>query len=226
MAKSQVFKSIGRIFLLAFALFILLSTLATLPLRWINPGLTAFTVRDDIDYSLRERWVGYSELSPELLLAVIAAEDQKFPQHFGLDVESIKKSLAETRGRRRGASTITQQLAKNLYLSPSRSLFRKGLEAWLSVCIEFFLPKTRILELYVNVIEFGPGVYGVNKASGDFFLVSATGLDRWQASFLAAVLPNPKQMSVTTPSHYVSSRAASIRRSMSALGGIAYLQAL
>jgi len=138
----------------------------------------------------------------------MAAEDQNFPNHRGLDVDAIAKALdeRENRGRLRGASGISQQLAKNLFLWPKRSYLRKGLEAYLAVAIELVLPKRRILELYVNVVELGPGLYGVPAAAQHYFGTSSTELTPEQAALLAAVLPNPRQMNVGAPSDYVRER--------------------
>lgn len=169
--------------------------------------------------SLRANWVPINTISPALAVAVVASEDQKFPDHFGFDIEAIQSALSEDRGRMRGASTLTQQLAKNLYLWPGRSLFRKGLEAWLTLWIEITWSKQRILEVYLNVVEFGPGVYGVGEASKTFFNKSPAELTRHEAALLAAVLPNPKQLSADRPSPYVYQRARAIQEAMSYLGG-------
>ena len=138
----------------------------------------------------------------------VAAEDQRFADHRGLDFKSIKDSLdnAERGGRLRGASTISQQLAKNLYLWPGRSFLRKGLEAYFTVLLELFLPKKRILELYLNVAEFGPGVYGVGAASRHFFGRPAARLRDVEGALLAAVLPNPRRLRADNPSEYVRER--------------------
>ncbi len=211
-----------------FIAFLCITILLSLPLRWINPPITAFVLSDEKvkSLNLRDKWVTYSEVSPQFFLAVIAAEDQKFPDHFGFDFESLKKALSEKRSKRRGASTITQQLVKNLYLWSGRSIVRKGIEAWLTLWLEVFLTKERILELYVNVVEFGPGVYGVGTASEQFYGVSPRRMSLFQASTLAAVLPSPKRYLAEAPSDYVYDRAHDIRQSMRALGGIGYLKEL
>ena len=164
-----------------------------------------------------------SEISPALPIAVVASEDQKFPSHHGFDFESISAALQEDRQRRRGASTITQQLAKNLYLWPGRSLFRKAVEAYFTVLIEFTWPKRRILEVYLNIVEFGPQVYGVGAASRMFFGKSPKQITSQEAAVLAAVLPNPKRMSARHPSEYVRMRASEIEAAVRALGGPVYL---
>jgi monofunctional biosynthetic peptidoglycan transglycosylase len=196
------------------------SFLLVLPLRWIDPPVTAFMLQDD---SRREpllyEWVDWSGAGDAMPLAVVAAEDQRFAEHMGFDVGSIRKSLYDAKdGRRlRGASTITQQLVKNLYLSPSRSFWRKGIEAWLTVLTELCLPKQRILELYVNVVELGPGIYGVGAASEAYFGKPAAALGDAEAALLAAVLPNPVRLRVDAPSDYVRERQAWILRHLQRL---------
>lgn len=221
-------RKLGRYLLSLVGFFMFVSILLTLSLRWIDPPTTAFVVRDDNAnyWWLGRNWVDYHSVSPEVFLAIIASEDQKFPRHAGFDFQSIKKSLFERRAKVRGASTITQQLVKNLYLWPGRSLFRKGVEAWLTLWVELFLPKQRILEIYVNVVEFGPGTYGLGKASKAYFKQSPKTLSRYQASLLAAVLPSPKKRFVSKLSAYVLKRSTDIRASMRSLGGVAYLKSM
>ena len=199
----------------SFAGFLFISVLLTLPLRWLNPPTTAFILADPfVKTETRRTWVKFDEVSAEVLFAIVSAEDQHFFNHFGLDIASIKQSLQEQNGRPRGASTISQQLIKNLYLWSGRSYFRKGLEAWLTLCLEMFLSKQRILEIYINVVEFGEGIYGIEQASASFFNKPSSQLSKIEASLLAAVLPNPKNYSVDKPSAYVRQRAREIRRWM------------
>ena len=167
---------------------------------------------------VEQRWIPFERISRDLVLCVVAAEDQKFPEHAGFDVEQIMKATREQRRRPRGASTITQQVAKNLYLWPGRSFMRKGIEAWLTIWIEQLWPKRRILEVYLNVAEFGPGLYGAAAASERLFGLPASELGLREASLLAAVLPSPKRMSAARPSEYVRGRAAEIRHIAQALG--------
>ncbi len=211
---------------LAAALFASLAL--TLPWRWIAPPTTAFMLRDRMqqDGPIHQQWIAMGEMSPALPIAVVASEDQKFPHHHGFDFRSLSRALREERGRIRGASTITQQLAKNLYLWPGRSVSRKALEAWLTVVIELTWPKRRILEVYLNVVEFGPQVYGVDAASRVFFSKSPAQLTPREAALLAAVLPAPKRLSAARPSGYVQQRASGIQAAVKTLGGPAYLAGL
>jgi monofunctional glycosyltransferase len=164
-------------------------------------------------------WIGIDEMAPSLLKAAIASEDFHFAEHRGFDFAAIEKAIKANeraerfgRGRIRGASTITQQTAKNVFLWPGRTWLRKGLEAWMTVLIEATWSKRRILEVYLNVIEFGDGVYGVESASNRFFHKSAKLLTSKEAALLIAVLPNPRKFLVDRPSAYVRFRQASILR--------------
>ena len=198
-----------------------------LPLRWIDPPTTAFMFRDELlrDGPVRHRWVAWDGIAPELAVAVIASEDQKFFQHSGFDWDSIRSAIDERQagGRLRGASTISQQLAKNLYLWPNQSWIRKGVEAYLTAWIELFLPKHRILEIYLNVAEFGDGVFGAGAAADHLIGTPPGNLTRRDAALLAAVLPNPKRLSASDPSDYVRRRTGEIMGVVEDLGGIAYL---
>jgi monofunctional biosynthetic peptidoglycan transglycosylase len=181
----------------------------TLPLRWFDPVTTAFMLRDDSGRDpLLHEWQDWEQLGSTAVLAVVAAEDQRFAAHFGLDLASIRDSIekAQDGGSLRGASTISQQLAKNLYLWPGRSFSRKGLEACLTLLLEMSLPKKRILEIYLNVAEFGPGIYGAAAASRYYFGKPPANLQDVEAALLAAVLPNPRQFRVDEPSSYVRER--------------------
>ncbi len=202
-------------------------------LRWVDPPTTAFMIREQLSTgqsgkprTVRYRWVDWPEISPHIKVAVIAAEDQTFPDHHGFDFKSINDALEDReRGRRiRGASTLTQQVAKNLFLWPGQSWVRKGLEAYFTVLIEALWPKRRILEMYVNIAEFGPGVFGVGAASEIYFRKSPAQLDAEDAALLAAVLPSPKRMKVQAPSRYVRSRQQWILDQMRGLGGVGLLQ--
>ncbi len=196
-------------------------------LRWLPPPTTAFMLLAKAPKSgIRYQWVPWERISPNLPIAVVAAEDQKFPDHHGFDLTSIEKAIEENKYRRRprGASTITQQVAKNLFLWSGASYVRKGLEAYLTLMIEMVWPKRRILEVYLNIAEFGPGVYGVEAAGRAYFSKPASRLHKDDAVIMAAVLPNPRRLKVDNPSGYVYRRAFEIRQQVDQLGGIAYLR--
>lgn len=199
-------------------------------LRWINPPFTAFTLQADWNeldqdfYNLRSTWVPAQELPEQMVWAVVAAEDQLFFEHHGFDVESIEDAWEDYQEgeRTRGASTISQQVAKNLFLSPAQSLFRKGIEAGITVLIELFWTKERIIEMYLNIAEFGPGVFGIGKASEVYFNREPDQLTPEMAARFAAVLPSPKRMRVNPPSPYTQERSRWILRQMNQLTGKIY----
>jgi monofunctional biosynthetic peptidoglycan transglycosylase len=174
---------------------------------------------------LQHQWVSIEAISKNLLLAVICSEDQTFIKHFGFDFKAIEDSLAEAEQgskRLRGASTISQQTAKNVFLYPSRSWVRKGLEAYFTVLIEFFWSKKRILEVYLNSIEMGDGIYGAEAASRYYFKTGARNLSRGQAAAIAAILPNPRKYSASQPDPYVKRRIAWISRQMNRYGTVQF----
>jgi len=220
---------IGRAIVWIVLLCVLLSAGSVLLFRWVNPPYSAFMAetqigawtQHDSSYVFRHSWVDLDRISPNLPLAVVASEDQKFPEHWGFDVTAIEKaySLNQHSHRVRGASTISQQVAKNLFLWSGRSYFRKGLEAYFTLLIEGFWPKRRILEIYLNIAEFGYGTYGAEAAAQRFFRKSAAHLTRGDAAVLAAVLPNPQRFSAAAPSRYVQQRREWILGQMQALGG-------
>ena len=216
--------------------WVVLSVLVVLALRWLPPPTSAFMVQrqaqawwaGDRSFRLRHDWRPWDEVSPDLRIAVVASEDQKFPQHNGFDWDAIDAAMEHNKESRRvrGASTISQQTAKNLFLWPGRSWVRKGLEAWFTVLMETLWPKRRILEVYLNVAEFGDGVYGAEAASRTFFKKPASRLSRREAALLAAVLPSPRKLHADRPSRYVLGAAAWIERQAQQLGGPAYLAEL
>jgi len=195
------------------------SAALVLPWRWLPPPTSAFMLREQLaGRTIYQRWVPYRSISRNLVLCVIAAEDQKFAAHSGFDLDAIARATQEKRARPRGASTISQQLAKNLFLWPGRSFVRKGLEAYFTVWLEQTWPKRRILEVYLNVAEFGPGVFGAAAASDLAFGKSASEVTLSEAALLASVLPSPKRMSARRPSAYVYERAGEIERIARGLG--------
>ena len=227
--KNSILRRLARWLLWLVLICVALSVCCVLLLRWIDPPFTAYMAeaqiaawaKRDSSYVVRHRWVDLQQISPNLPLAVIASEDQKFPEHWGFDVEAIEKAyeLNQHSHRVRGASTISQQVAKNLFLWSGRSYFRKSLEAYFTLLIEACWPKRRILEIYLNAAEFGNGTYGAEAAAQRFFHVSAARLTRNDAALLAAVLPNPQRFSAAMPSAYVQRRRDEILVQMQALGG-------
>jgi len=228
----RLFRWIG----LLFVVFVILTIAPVIAMRWVDPFTSAFMVRarlealtaKDRTYQTRYEWRDYARISPHAAIAVVAAEDQLFPFHHGFDLKSIKEVVDDADGGRprRGASTISQQVAKNLFLWPGRSYVRKGLEAWFTVLIETLWPKKRILEMHLNIAEFGKGVYGVEAASRRYFGKSALALTRSEAALLAAVLPNPARLHADRPSRYVNSRREWILGQMAGLGGPSYLRVI
>jgi monofunctional biosynthetic peptidoglycan transglycosylase len=202
-----------------------------LALRWIPPPTTSWMLAYRLTHpggAIAYEWVPWEEISPQAALAVVAAEDQRFFDHQGFDLSAIRDVLRGSRSgeRMRGASTITQQVAKNLFLWSDRSFLRKGLEAGLTVFIELLWPKRRILEVYLNVAQLGPGTFGFEAASQRYFRKSAAALTPSEAALLAAVLPNPERLRAERPSAYVRQRQAWVLRQMRLLGGTALLRSI
>ena len=232
----EIIKKLPKLFLKIILGFIVLSIFLVILLKWLNPIASSIMVQRKINalVTFKERqmiayeWFSYDDISKQMALAVIAAEDQNFPNHFGFDFEQIEKAIEQSnRGRRlRGASTITQQVAKNLFLWEGRSFIRKGLEAYFTVLIELLWSKERILEVYLNIIEMGDMIFGVGAASQIYFKKLPGKITRGQAALLTATIPNPIRYSVRKPSGYVLRRQSWILVQMSSLGGIDYLKSL
>jgi monofunctional biosynthetic peptidoglycan transglycosylase len=227
--KASFMRRLTRWLLLLLVGCVAASVLLVALLRWINPPFTAYMMqmqiaaweKRDRTYVSRHHWVDLERISPNLPLAVVASEDQKFPEHWGFDVEAIEKAyeLNQHSHRVHGASTISQQVVKNLYLWSERSYLRKALEAYFTVLTEALWPKRRILEVYLNIAEFGYGIYGAEAAAQRFFHKPAARLTRSDSAALAAVLPNPHVLSAAAPSAYVQKRQDWILGQMQALGG-------
>jgi len=222
-----------RLLLRALLAVIVLTVVPVILLRWIPPPTSAVMLEKWIGgmgqakpgRGIHYRWTRWNAISAPMGLAVVAAEDQKFPLHWGFDFHSIVDAVEEqgAKGRLRGASTITQQVARNLFLWQGRSYVRKTLEAYFTVLLEVFWPKRRILEVYLNIAEFGEGIYGVGTAAQTFFSKRPIEIHASEAALLAAVLPNPARFHVRNPSAYVRQRANWIEQQMTQLGGPAYL---
>ncbi len=213
---------------------LLASVLQVALLRFVDPPFTSFMairqarawLQGDFDFGIQYQWRDPERIAPCLPLAVIAAEDQTFPSHHGFDFSAIEHAAASNeRGRKlRGGSTISQQLAKNLFLWGGRSWLRKGIEAWYTALLELLWPKRRILAMYVNVVEFGDGTYGAQAAARRYFGVDADRLGAAQCARLAAVLPSPRRYDAGRPGPYVQRRANAIQRQMRQLGGTGFLR--
>jgi monofunctional biosynthetic peptidoglycan transglycosylase len=199
-------------------------------LKWVDPPITITQLSNWMaGYGLKRDYVDIDDMSPNVRLALIASEDQLFPDHNGFDMTSIKEAWSERNKKHkriRGASTISQQVAKNVFLWQGRSWVRKGLEAYTTFMIELIWGKKRILEMYLNVSEMGKGIFGVEAASRFYFNKSAKKLNRTEAAMIVACLPNPKRIRVKPPSAYVNERAQQIILQMSYLEPDADIQEL
>ena len=233
--KFSKLKPIGKIFLKVIIGCLLFSFLVVSVFKWVDPPITSSMIRDKLKalkkketITLRHEWADLKNISPSMQIAVIAAEDQNFSDHHGFDFEAIEKAIKHNqRSRRlRGASTISQQVAKNLFLWPGRSFMRKGLEAYFTTVIELLWSKKRILEVYLNTMELGEHTFGVEAAAKLYFNTSAKRLTPEQAALLAAILPNPHRFSARNPSPYIVSRKHWVLRQMRLLGGNEYLKGL
>lgn len=217
-------------------LMLAVTAVPVLALRWVDPPVSSFMLQ----YSAKARfggnsghvfhydWVDWAQIAPEVKLAVIASEDQRFVRHIGFDLDAMYHAWREHRGGKslRGASTITQQTAKNLFLWPSRSLMRKALEGYFSLLIELFWAKRRILEVYLNIAEFGEGIYGIGAAARAFFHKAPSELTLGEAALAAAALPSPRRYSVHKPSSHMLRRRNWIIKQMRQLGGTRHLGGL
>jgi monofunctional glycosyltransferase len=239
--KKSLGRRIARWLIIGTIAGFLITALPVILMRWVDPWSSAFMLDAALEartdgrsnYETDYRWVDLERISPHAAVAVIAAEDQFFPFHTGFDFKSIREAVRHNereakkrRPRIRGASTITQQVAKNLFLWSGRGYLRKGLEAYFTLLIEISWPKERILEVYLNVAQFGDGIYGVEAAAQRFYHKPASRLNREEAAVLAAVLPNPITFKVNAPSSYVFKRRDWILTQMRGLGGPAYLDEL
>ena len=227
-----MFLKLLKYILFSAVIFIIASVLVVVVFKWVNPSTSAFIALksgglDEMFYTdiPKQDWVPLNKISPYMPLAVIASEDQIFFDHFGFDFNQIEKAMKENQKRKRirGASTISQQVAKNMFLYPGKSFIRKGIEAYFTMLIELIWGKKRILEVYLNVAEFGEGIYGVQAASRIYFHKDASALNAGEAALLTAILPSPLKRSVARPSAYVITRKGQILTQMELIGGIKFL---
>lgn len=204
-----------------FAWLFILQLLYIIFCKWVNPPVTITQMGSMVSgHGLQRDYVSYDEMSPHIKLAVMAGEDQLFPDHDGFDLKAIKKAMKYNEKhptRRRGASTISQQVAKNVFLWQGGGYFRKGLEVYFTFMIEKVWSKKRILQTYLNVAEMGPGIFGVQAAAKTYFKKDAISLTRQEAAMIAACLPNPKKFTVKPLSRYVSMRSSLLLRQMNNL---------
>ena len=215
------------------AAFVLLSILMVLCLRWVNPPTSSFMMQRRIKawwhgqaYQQHYQWVDWDQMDWQIKVAAITSEDQRFAENWGFDFGQIHKAIEESKNLKdmRGASTITQQTAKNLFLWPAHSLFRKGIEAYFTILLELFWSKKRILEVYLNIAQFGDNIYGVQAASRYYFHTTAARLNKSQSALMVTALPDPYDYDLAHPSPYMIRRRNWVLRYMNKLGNQAYLR--
>ena len=225
--RSGILRLIFRIIKLAFILFFGISILWVIAYRWINPPVTFLMIQrgferkaDGKDWKIDKKWVDFDSIADPMKRAAVAAEDQTFLENHGFDFKAIEKAIDKnsTSHKLIGGSTISQQTAKNVFLWSDRTYIRKGIEAYFTVLIEVFWSKKRIMELYLNEIEMGDGIYGVEAASEAYFHVHASELSKRQAAAIASIFPSPLKWSPTDPSAYVAHRQYLILKNMRRLG--------
>lgn len=214
-------------------ILLLLSVALVLPFRWINPPSTMVMLERNwqqrgTDYRIKKQWLSWQQIPRHAALAAVVSEDQNFPHHYGIDIKAIQKALAERerRGGLRGASTISQQVARNMYLWTGRSWLRKGLEVWFTGLVELCWPKQRILEIYLNIAEWGDGVFGLGAASRYHFGIPASQLSGWQSALLASSLPSPLKYNPASPAPHLIARAKWNLGQQRMLGGTSWLAPL
>jgi monofunctional glycosyltransferase len=232
--KKNGFKFILRLSLKIITWFVVLSLVSVVVFKWVPVPVTPLMLIRSIQQItsgqkviLKHDWVSMNKISPHMQLAAVCSEDQNFFTHNGIDIGAMKKAINESKkkdGKLRGASTISQQTAKNVFLWPHRSWLRKGLEVWFTGLIELIWGKKRILEVYLNSIEMGNGIYGAEAASKSYFGVKAYELSKYQATAIIAVLPNPRKWNARNPGSYVQSRIAWINRQMGLHSPLPYKQ--
>jgi monofunctional biosynthetic peptidoglycan transglycosylase len=217
----DILRRIWRITKKVFLILFIAQFVYILLLKWINPPITMTQLVSWVSgHGLKRDYVKRSNMSPYAKLAVISSEDQLFPDHSGFDWKSIKKAMDYNQkkpGRIRGGSTISQQVAKNVFLWQGRSWIRKGLEVYFTFMIEKLWGKKRILEVYLNVVEMGDGIFGIEAAAQSYFDKPAKNLTRQEAAMIAACLPNPKRYKVKPPSSYILFRSRAIMKQMNNL---------
>lgn len=223
----SLFKKIVSVATRVFLWFLMVSVLWVLVYRFVNPPITLLMVLRNIERKtdgkpskMEKDWVDFEDISDNMKRAAVSAEDQLFLKHIGFDVKAIEKAFqTNKKGKKiKGGSTISQQTAKNVFLWPGRSWIRKGFEAYFTLLIEMLWSKERILEVYLNVIEMGDGIYGAEAAAQAYFGKSCTRLSRSQAALIAACFPNPRRWTPKRPTTYIKHRQYLILKNMRRLG--------
>ncbi|TSD67699.1 monofunctional biosynthetic peptidoglycan transglycosylase [Inquilinus sp. KBS0705] len=226
-----IFKLIWRIVKIAFITFVAASLFGVILFRFVNPPFTWLMVQRGFerksngkDWKIDKKWVDFDQIADAMKRAAVAAEDQTFLENHGFDFTAIEKAIQKNAKSKKliGGSTITQQTAKNVFLYPGRSFVRKGFEAWFTILIEAFWSKKRIMEVYLNVIEMGDGIYGVEAASQAYFHIPASQLNRRQAAAIAVIFPSPLRWSATKPTRYLRHRQYLILKNMRRLGPLEF----
>jgi monofunctional biosynthetic peptidoglycan transglycosylase len=226
-------KKIYRFFRKLMLYFFIGSVALTIIYRFVPPPFTYLMIQrlveqkmDGEDLKLRKDWVSIDKMSPYLVRAVIASEDQHFNEHWGFDIAALQKAYQHNQKSKKvkGGSTISQQVAKNVFLWPGRSYFRKGLEAYFTILIEITWSKKRIMEIYLNEIEMGDGIYGAEAAAKKYFRKPAKDLSKRESALIAAVLPNPIRWTPANPNAYIQRRQYRILRAMRYVGKPEYLK--
>lgn len=213
-------------FLIVIKWFFIISIGLTILYKWINPPITPLMIGRSLreDASIEKKWKDLDEISPYMITAALASEDNRFLGHRGFDFSAIQKALDynKSHSRTHGASTISQQTAKNVFLWQGRSWLRKGMEVYFTFLIEHIWGKERIMEVYLNVIEMGDGIYGAEAAAHHYFNRSAKKLSSYQAAAITACYPNPRKWNPSHPTGYIQGRISSIQRLMPKMGKVSF----
>ncbi len=227
--RSGWLKLVLRILKLAFIFFVVSSVLAVILFRFINPPVTFLMIErgferkaDGKPWKIDKQWISFDQIADPMKKAAVAAEDQTFLENHGFDFNAIEKAIQKNEHSKKliGGSTITQQTAKNVFLWPGRSIIRKAFEAWFTMLMDVFWSKKRVMEVYLNEIEMGDGIYGVEAASQAYFHKSASDLNNSEAAAIASIWPDPLKWSPTDPSDYVKHRQYLIKKNMRRLGAL------
>ena len=226
-----IFKLVLRVLKIAFITFVAASLFGVILFRFVNPPFTWLMIQrgfeqkaDGKEWKIDKKWVDFEDIADPMKRAAVAAEDQTFLENHGFDFKAIEKAIQKNQKSKKliGGSTITQQTAKNVFLYPGRSFVRKGFEAWFTVLIEAFWSKKRVMEVYLNVIEMGDGIYGIEAASQAYFHKPASQLTNRQAAAIAVIFPNPRRWSATKPTRYLKHRQYLIMKNMRRLGPLEF----